>query len=122
VRRKQPGERVSQQVWLVEVHILGTDQEPWLLLSDWPGSPLVFSMTSASVGTGPRVHLLAKLGGWEPHKDRQPGKITLQRGLGRLLEMLATQAVLSQYVTQKRLLVQSTDHHNLSTRQRSCSS
>lgn len=43
------------------------------------------------------VQLLAKLGGWEPHKARQPGKITLQRGLSRLLDMLVTQAVLSQY-------------------------
>ena len=46
------------------------------------------------------VQLLAKLGGWEPHKDRQPGKITLLRGLGRLLEMLATQAMLSGYAAQ----------------------
>jgi hypothetical protein len=43
------------------------------------------------------VQLLAKLGGWEPHKDRRPGKITLLRGLGRLFEMLATQATLSNY-------------------------
>src|SRR5450755_1627387 len=46
------------------------------------------------------VQLIAKLGGWEPHKDRKPGKITLMRGLRRLIDMLATQAVLSQYVTQ----------------------
>jgi hypothetical protein len=46
------------------------------------------------------VHLLAKLGGWEPQKGRTPGKITLQRGLGRLLEMLATQAMLSGSATQ----------------------
>lgn len=46
------------------------------------------------------VQLLAKLGGWEPHKGRTPGKITLQRGLGRLLEMLATQAMLSSYATE----------------------
>ncbi len=46
------------------------------------------------------VQLLAKLGGWEPHKDRTPGKITLMRGLGRLFEMLATQAILSGYATQ----------------------
>ncbi len=45
------------------------------------------------------VQLLAKLGGWEPHKDRTPGKITLKRGLGRLFEMLTTQAVLSAYAT-----------------------
>ncbi len=41
------------------------------------------------------VQLLAKLGGWVPHKDRRPGKITLMRGLRRLLDMLATQAILS---------------------------
>ena len=46
------------------------------------------------------VQLLAKLGGWEPHKGRTPGKLTLQRGLGRLLEMLTTQAMLSSYATQ----------------------
>ena len=46
------------------------------------------------------VQLLAKLGGWEPHKDRQPGKITLMRGLSRLVEMLATQAMLSRYASE----------------------
>lgn len=46
------------------------------------------------------VQLLAKLGGWEPHKDRKPGKITLMRGLSRLVEMLATQAVLSLYASE----------------------
>src|SRR4051794_93759 len=35
------------------------------------------------------VQLLAKLGGYEPHKDRFPGKIVLLRGLSRLLEMLS---------------------------------
>ena len=50
------------------------------------------------------VQLLAKLGGWEPHKDRTPGKITLLGGLRRLLEMLATQATLSGYVTQHQAL------------------
>jgi hypothetical protein len=46
------------------------------------------------------VQLIAKLGGWEPHKDRKPGKITLMRGLSRLVEMLATQAILSRYATE----------------------
>lgn len=43
------------------------------------------------------VQLIARLGGFEPHKDRVPGKLTLQRGLSRLLEMLTTQAFLSDY-------------------------
>ena len=46
------------------------------------------------------VQLLAKLGGWVPHKDRTPGKITLLRGLRRLLDMLATQAILSNAAAQ----------------------
>ncbi|MFL5591070.1 MAG: hypothetical protein ACJ8DI_25935 [Ktedonobacteraceae bacterium] len=47
------------------------------------------------------VQLLAKLGGWVPHKDRRPGKITLMRGLRRLLDMLATQAILTEAATQQ---------------------
>ena len=47
------------------------------------------------------VQLLAKLGGWVPHKDRRPGKITLMRGLRRLLDMLATQAILSHAAAQE---------------------
>jgi hypothetical protein len=43
------------------------------------------------------VYLLARLGGWVPHKDRKPGKITLTRGLRRLLEMLTTEALLTAY-------------------------
>src|SRR5579863_2851812 len=46
------------------------------------------------------VLLIAKLGGWEPHKDRKPGKITLMRGLSRLVEMLVTQAILSRYASE----------------------
>ncbi len=56
-------------------------------------------MGSAEARNWAEVQLLAKLGGWEPHKDRHPGKLTLQRGLSRLLDMLVTQAVLSQYET-----------------------
>jgi len=40
------------------------------------------------------VQLLAKLGGWEVRVDRPPGKITLTRGLRRLLELVTTDAIL----------------------------
>ena len=43
------------------------------------------------------VQLLAKLGGWERRKDRSPGKITLTRGLRRLVDMLSTDAWLQAY-------------------------
>ena len=44
------------------------------------------------------VWVLARLGGWVPHKNRKPGKITLTRGLRRLVEMLTTEAILSAYI------------------------
>jgi hypothetical protein len=43
------------------------------------------------------VQLLARLGGWVPHKDRFPGKIVITRGLQRLIESMTTQAFLEQY-------------------------
>jgi hypothetical protein len=46
------------------------------------------------------VQLLAKLGGFVPHRGRFPGKIVWLRGLARLLEMLATQAILSRYASE----------------------
>ncbi len=150
VRRKGQGKSLTREVWLVEVRVLGTDWDPWLLLTDWPvqdapSALRIFTMyrqrwsvedsfkflktclgwedvqvldwqgirtlvALAWVAAGflfdlgvtfdwVEVQLLAKLGGWEPHKDRMPGKITLLHGLGRLFEMLATQATLSNYAT-----------------------
>lgn len=46
------------------------------------------------------VQLLARLGGYEPHKNRSPGKMVLLRGLSRLLELLSTQAILSRYASE----------------------
>jgi hypothetical protein len=46
----------------------------------------------------PEVQLVAQLGGWEQHKGRQPGKISLTRGLQRIVDMLATQAFLTAYI------------------------
>ena len=47
------------------------------------------------------VWLLARLGGWVSRKDRPPGKITLTRGLRRLLDMLATEATLRAYAAEQ---------------------
>jgi hypothetical protein len=151
VRRKEPGELVTKDLWLVQVQVLGTTQAPWWLLTDWPvedaqsalrifimyrerwAAEDSFKVTKECLGweevqvldwqalqtlvalawvtagflyqmgvtfQWAEVQLLAKLGGWEPHKDRKPGKITLLRGLSRLVEMLATQAVLSRYASE----------------------
>jgi Transposase DDE domain len=151
VRRQEPGEVVTKDLWLVQVQVRGTTQAPWLLLTDWPvedeqsamrifimyrerwAAEDSFKVTKECVGweevqvldwqalqtlvalawvtagflyqmgvtfQWAEVQLLAKLGGWEPHKDRKPGKIILMRGLSRLVEMLATQALLSRYASE----------------------
>ena len=42
----------------------------------------------------PEVQLLGRLGGWVTRRDRPPGKTLLTRGLQRLLDHLATDAIL----------------------------
>ncbi len=44
------------------------------------------------------VRLLARLGGWESRTDRPPGKLILTRGLRRLLDRLATDAILQDHL------------------------
>jgi hypothetical protein len=46
------------------------------------------------------VQLLARLGGWVPRTDRRPGKITLVRGLRRLMDTTATCTFLDLYVAE----------------------
>ncbi len=42
----------------------------------------------------PEIQLLGRLGGWVPRRDRPPGKTLLTRGLQRLLDHFATDAIL----------------------------
>ena len=46
----------------------------------------------------PEVRLLAVLGGWEERKNRPPGKQVLTRGLRRLIDQAATEAVLLKHI------------------------
>jgi hypothetical protein len=43
------------------------------------------------------VQILARLGGWAGRADRPPGKEVIRRGLARVLDMLATAALLDHY-------------------------
>ena len=43
----------------------------------------------------PEIRLLARLGAWEERPNRPPGKIILTRGLQRLLDNMATNAILA---------------------------
>ena len=49
----------------------------------------------------PEVQLLGRLGGWVPRSDRPPGKILLARGLQRLLDHLATAALLQDEIARR---------------------
>lgn len=148
VRRTGAGEQITRRAWLVEIRLLDTKLDPWLLLTDWevatePQALRIFQMyrqrwgvedcfkftkdclgweevqlldlegirmlvALAWVAAGilyqlgvtlqwESVYLLARLGGWEPRPNRPPGKLTLSRGLRRLLDMLTTNAVLQRY-------------------------
>lgn len=149
VRRAGDADPQQQDVWLVEVQLVGVRMEPWLLLTDWPVTDAdsalrifrmyrqrwsvedAFKFTKDCLGwedvqlldlTGirtlvalswvtagflyelgvtldwPEVQLVAQLGSWEPHKGRKPGKITLTRGLHRIMDMLTTEAFLTAYI------------------------
>ncbi len=81
-----------------EVQVLGWQGIRTLVALAWVAAGFLFDLGVTFEWV--EVQLLAKLGGWEPHKDRMPGKMTLMRGLGRLFEMLATQAILSGYAAE----------------------
>jgi hypothetical protein len=148
VRRTGSGATVTRQVWLVEIRLLDTALESWLLLTDWAvtsaaqavrifqiyrqrwGVEDSFKFTKDCLGweevqlldldgirtlvalawvaagflydlgiglDNQTVQVLARLGGWEARPDRPPGKITLTRGLRRLVDMLTTDAWLQAY-------------------------
>jgi Transposase DDE domain len=148
VRRPGPGTLVTKPLWLVEIRLLGTKLEPWLLLTDWMvetaaqglrilrmyrqrwgvedsfkwtkdclgweevqlldlgGIRLLVALAWVAAGflyqlgitlENESVQVLARLGDWEPRPNRPPGKITLTRGLRRLVDLLATDAFLQAY-------------------------
>ena len=145
VRRTGMGQTVRRTVWLLEIQLLDTPLEPWLLITDgevgtaaqairifqmyrqrwsvedrfkcpkaclgWEdvqvldldGIRMVVALAWLAAGFLYRmgvtvqwesVQLLARRGGWEPRPNRPPGKLTLTRGLHRLLAMRTTNALL----------------------------
>jgi hypothetical protein len=52
----------------------------------------------------PEVQLLGRLGGWTPRPDRPPGKTLRTRGLQRLLDHLATDAILRDEIARRSAL------------------
>ena len=78
-----------------EVQLLDFEAVRNLVALAWVAAGFLFSLGLTL--DEPEIRLLAILGGWEERKDRPPGKIILSRGLRRLLDKFATDALLRQY-------------------------
>jgi hypothetical protein len=76
-----------------EVQVLTLDAVRTLVALAWVAAGFVYELGVTFEDA--EVRLLARLGGWEQRKDRHPGKIILMRGLRRLLDMAAAEAILA---------------------------
>ena len=61
---------MTRAVWLVEVHIVGTDQDSWVRLPDWPvtdeqSAARIFTMYRQRWGVEDRFTFLKTCLGWE---------------------------------------------------------
>jgi hypothetical protein len=79
-----------------EVQVLGYDAVRLLVALGWVAAGFLFELGVTL--EWPEVRLLRRLGGGEERADRPPGKIVLTRGLRRLLDHLATEAILADEV------------------------
>lgn len=76
-----------------EVQVLKIEAVRTLVALAWVAAGFLYEL--GVTFEEPEVRLLARLGGWEQRKDRRPGKIILMRGLRRLLDMAAAEAILA---------------------------
>jgi hypothetical protein len=99
--------RMYRQRWAVEdcfkftkdvlgwedVQLLGLKAIRTLVALGWVAAGFLYELGVTL--EWPEVRLLARLGGWVPHQDRPPGKAVIARGLQRLLDHWATDAILA---------------------------
>ena len=81
-----------------EVQVMDLDAIRLLVALAWVAAAFLYEL--GVTWDWAEIQMLARLGGYVPHKGRRPGKITLCRGLQRLYECMATLAFLTQYVEQ----------------------
>ena len=79
-----------------EVQMLSFEAVRRLVAYGWVAAGFLFHLGLTL--EQPEVHLLAVLGGWEERKNRPPGKMVITRGLRRLIDQAATEAILLNYV------------------------
>jgi hypothetical protein len=99
--------RIYRQRWAVEdafkvtkqclgwedVQVLKIDAVRTLVALAWVAAGFLYELGVTFEDA--EIRLLARLGGWERRTDRYPGKIILMRGLRRLLDMAAADAILA---------------------------
>jgi hypothetical protein len=114
-RMAAPGEGRERTHWRVEVRLTGVGTAPWWLVTDrlvttaeeatevlrryrqrWAIED-AFKVGKQCLGWE-EVRLLRRLGGGEERTDRPPGKLVLTRGLRRLLDGFATEAILAAHI------------------------
>jgi hypothetical protein len=81
---------------LEEVQVLDLAAVRPLVAFAWVAAGFLFHL-GLTLDT-PEIRLLARLGGWEERHNRPPGKQLLARGLRRLLDLLATEAILQDHL------------------------
>jgi hypothetical protein len=89
---------VKQCLGWEAVQVLGYEAVRLLVALGWVAAGFLFELGVSL--EGPEVRLLRRLGGGEERNDRPPGKQVLTRGLRRLFDLLATEAILADEVRQ----------------------
>jgi len=82
-----------------DVQLLDLDAIRTLVALGWVAAGFLYELGVTL--EWPEVHLLGRLGGWTPRTDRPPGKTLLTRGLQRLLDHLATDAILRDEIARR---------------------
>jgi hypothetical protein len=81
-----------------EVQLLAYEAVRLLVALGWVAAGFLYELGATLEWA--EVRLLARRGGWEARAKRPPGKLVLTRGLRRLLDRFATEAILADEVRQ----------------------
>ncbi len=79
-----------------DVQVLDFDAVRLLVALGWVAAGFLYELEVTLEWE--EVRLLRRLGGGEERADRPPGKIVLTRGLRRLLDVFATEAILAAHI------------------------
>jgi Transposase DDE domain len=79
-----------------DVQVLGFDAVRLLVALGWVAAGFLYELGVTLEWE--EVRLLRRLGGGEERADRPPGKVVLTRGLRRLLDVFATEAILAAHI------------------------